>query len=291
MWSIGMYAGSTPFALTPAPGVENPVVSKDDITDVPAEFVADPFMLKREGLWHMFFEVMNRATGQGAIGLAVSPDAARWTYRQIVLTEPFHLSYPYVFDCDGQVYMLPETCTAGAVRLYRAVEFPTRWTLEATLVEGAEYCDPSIFFHHQCWWLFVGLGAPPMRADTLCLYHAPNLTGPWTAHPMNPLVKDDLRLARPAGRMLQHDNRIIRFAQDCHPAYGTRVRAFEITLLTTTAYSERETEHSPILVGGAAAWNRSGMHHLDLHQADAGQWIASVDGWFAARGDPVPVES
>src|SRR4029077_16367514 len=88
IWSIGIYAGKSPLRLAPAPGVRNPVLSARDVTDIPARFVADPFMLHADGLWHMFFEVLTPGSGLGEIGLAPSHDALTWQYRQIVLREP-----------------------------------------------------------------------------------------------------------------------------------------------------------------------------------------------------------
>ena len=275
-----MYEGRSPFRLGPARHVDNPVLSGADVNDIPAEFVADPFLLHRDNTWHMFFEVMDRNTRMGAIGLATSAEGKRWTYRQIVLKEQFHLSYPYVFNWNGEVYMLPETCMARSIRLYKAQEFPTRWSCEGTLLSGEEFCDPSLFSHDGRWWLFAGLGTAPMRADALRLYYATTLTGPWVEHTDSPLIEGDVRAARPAGRVVQVDGKIVRFAQDCYPAYGTCVRAFEITTLTPASYEEHEVEQNPVLAGGTTGWNRSGMHHLDLHRTTTGSWIASVDGWF-----------
>ena len=96
-WSIGIYAGDSPFHLAPAPAALNPVLTKDDIHDVPALFVADPFMISVAGVWHMFFEIFNLQTGKGEIGLATSDDGMVWRYERVVLSEDFHLSYPYVF--------------------------------------------------------------------------------------------------------------------------------------------------------------------------------------------------
>jgi hypothetical protein len=104
-WSIGIYAGNSPFDLSTPDNLKNPVITARDITDVTADFVADPFMIRENNKWHMFFEVMTR---KGEIGLAQSSDGLHWDYRQIVLREPFHLSYPYVFKWNDDYYMIPE---------------------------------------------------------------------------------------------------------------------------------------------------------------------------------------
>jgi len=276
VWSIGIYAGRSPLQLAHAPGARNPVLSAASVTDVPARFVADPFMLPVNGLWHMFFEVLNDRSDRGEIGLATSPDGLAWSYRQIVLSEPFHLSYPYVFRWNQDIYMLPETLGGAAVRLYRAVSFPTRWEHLADLVPGA-HADPSIFFFHGRCWLFTC--PTPYQHDTLALYTADILTSTWTEHPSSPLIAGNASIARPGGRVITHNGQLLRFTQQCSPIYGKQVRAFAITELTPTTYRERELPESPVLTPvGGDQWNASGMHHVDAHPVSDGSWLACVDG-------------
>lgn len=273
MWSISIYNGDSPFTLKPL--VLTPVLTNEHITDIPAEFVADPFMLQNDGTWYMFMEIMNTETKKGEIGLATSNDARAWIYHSSILSEPFHLSYPYVFEFENEFFMVPETLGAAAVCLYTAAEFPSRWSCVARLLEG-RFADPSLFYYNDRWWLFVC--SSPYQHDTLRLYFAPDLTGPWTEHPKSPIVTNDKRRARPAGRVIDFNNRLIRLAQDCVPQYGSSVRAFEIRELTTNNYSEVEIEHSPILKASGNGWNASGMHHIDAHRLRDGSWLACVDG-------------
>lgn len=280
VWSIGIYTGASPFKLSPEPRVSNPVLSRGDVSDVPAAFVADPFMVRVDGLWHMFFEVMNSRSDKGQIGLAVSANGLSWEYRQIVLDEPFHLSYPYVFEWKGEHYMIPETLEPRAVRLYKADSFPTSWRLVGTLIDG-EYADPSIFRFQDRWWLFAC--TTPYQHDTLRLYFADDLLGPWVEHPRSPIIERNDRIARPGGRVLVFDDRVVRFTQDCYPMYGSQVRAFEISPLSPIEYSEREALESPILKGSGNGWNRSAMHTVDLHPTRDGRWIACVDGMRVAN--------
>ncbi len=154
-------------------------------------------MVRAPDGWHMFFEVMNWQTGKGEIGCAFSRDARHWEYRQLVLIEPFHLSYPYVFEWDGDYYMIPETYQARSVRLYRAVAFPTTWRAVATLLHGPYYVDSSVCYYRGLWWLFTD-GSQRMNNDTLRLFYSRTLTGPWHEHPRSPLVRSNAQ--RQTGR-------------------------------------------------------------------------------------------
>lgn len=277
-WSIGIYTGTTPWQIVPADHIINPVLTRHDVTDTQATFVADPFMLSVDGTWYMFFEVMNSKTGKGEIALATSADGFTWKYQQIVLDEPFHLSYPYVFTWDDDYYMIPESWKAGEVRLYRATHFPVQWTFVAPLIENTPLGDCSIYHTGDHWWIFA-LDVRNFDFDTLRLYFAPVLTGPWIEHPKSPIVCGNPHIARPAGRVLVNGDRIIRFAQDCSPKYGLQVFAFEVEELTPELYTERPLVSSAILGGTGSGWNSHGMHHIDAHRLDDGQWIACVDGW------------
>jgi hypothetical protein len=276
-WSIGIYTGPSFRALGAPAAVINPVLSAADVTDVPAKFVADPFMIKKDSTWYMFFEVLHARTGKGVIAVAASADGYRWSYRGVVLEEPFHLSYPYVFAFRDEYYMIPESGQAQSVRLYKAAEFPTRWVMVATLLAGRAYVDSSLVEYAGKWWLFTD--SNPAANDTLSLYVADSPEGPWSEHPRSPVIRGDQHIARPAGRPVVYEGKLFRFAQDDAPAYGIQVWAFEVTELTTVAYDERRVGPVPILGPGIAAWNEKGMHHVDPHQVGDDAWIACVDGW------------
>ncbi len=281
-WAISVYTGDSPLSLTSPPGIPNPVFTGEHVTDCPADFVADPFMVWESDRWWMFYEVFNGATARGEIGLASSPDGFVWQYAGLVLREPFHLSYPYVFRSGEHYYMVPETLGLSAIQLYRAEPFPYRWQPIAKLAEGS-FADSSIFQHNGVWWMFSCTNHA--LHDTLSLYHSPALLGPWIEHPGNPIIQGDRTRARPGGRVTVWNGRLLRFAQDCVPQYGTQVRAFEIEELTPTRYRERELPESPILSPGTG-WNRTGMHHIDPHLRPDGGWIACVDGYYMRDPDP-----
>jgi hypothetical protein len=271
-WAIALYAGDSPTELGPTVPPSRPVLTAADATDLEADFVADPFLFVHDGRWHLFFEVVNRATRRGEIALATSDDGRTWTYDRVVLAEPFHLSYPQVFAWEGKVYMVPESQQAGAVRLYQATAFPHAWTPIATLLHEGLH-DPTLFRHEGRWWMFAS-----EWHHTLRLFAADVLTGPWHEHPQSPVVRNDERYARPAGRVVADaEGRILRFAQDCNGHYGMRVHAFRITRLTPEAYADEMVRES-VVEGSGQGWNALRMHHVDAHRLPDGTWVAAVDG-------------
>jgi len=272
-WSIGIYEGSTPFNLADPDDISNPVLTGKDVMDGDASFVADPFMLFKNGKYSMFFEVFNREANQGDIGYAESTDGKQWEYRKVIIDETFHLSYPYVFEWEDDTYLIPESSMDLSVRLYKAVSFPEKWEYVGNLLSGSRYVDPSIFRHNDQWWLFVSTP----ECDVLNLYSSSELLGEWKPHPMNPIVECDKNIARPGGRVLTHNDRLYRVTQDDSPRYGTQVFAFEITELTEQSYAEILVSGPPLVTMTGKGWNAAGMHHVDLHQM-GDKWMAVVDG-------------
>lgn len=275
-WSVGIYVGKSPVDFA-AENIKNPVLTRRDVLDVRAGFIADPFMIKVEQTWFMFFEVLNQQNRRGEIGLATSVDAVNWKYENIVLAEPFHLSYPYVFSYLNEYYMIPESHEANSIRLYKATKFPQEWNFIGNLLTGSLFLDTSIFRYADKWWLFAETN-PTHKYDTLRLYYAEELLGTWLEHPKSPIVRGNSHIARPGGRIVVTNDQIIRYAQDCNPDYGTQVRAFEITELTTTTYEEREMNGGLVLTPTGSGWNGQGMHNIDPHFIEDGKWIACVDG-------------
>jgi hypothetical protein len=274
-WTIGILEGSSPLELRSPDPDPNPVLSRADVAG-PAAFVADPFLHHREGRWYCFFELLNRSSEKGEIGAASSLDLRSWRYVGTVLDEPFHLSYPYVFEHAGEVYMVPESSADESIRLYRADPFPIGWTLETILLQGRPFKDSSLVRHDGRWWMFSEVSEG--THDTLALFHSAELHGPWIEHPQSPIVRKDPMTARPAGRVVLHEDRLIRFAQDCSAEYGRALRAFVIDVLTPHEYSERSVSSEPIYGPTGLGWNRLRMHTIDPHEISPGHWIACVDG-------------
>lgn len=183
-------------------------------------FYADPFPLQWQDRFFLFVEDYPHATGKAVISVVPFDAAGVPQEPRCVLEEPYHLSYPQVFERDGSIWMLPEASSGGKLVLYRSTEFPDRWIPEAVLIEG-EISDATLLEHGGRLWLFAtdrdGYGS---TSDTLVVFHALRLTGPWTPHVSNPVLIDR-RMARPGGAFIREgDGRICLPVQDGTLGYG-----------------------------------------------------------------------
>lgn len=272
LWSIGIAQGPDPLHLEERVAPSNPVLTWRSYRKPDSAFVADPFLVQGEGEWHLFFELFNTSSGRGEVGVASSRDLSAWHYRQVVLAEPFHLSYPFVFKSGDSFFMMPESRASHSIRLYRATSFPLRWKLEKVLIEG-DYSDPSPVFYQGRWWLFA-CKAP----YSLALFYADSLLGPWHEHPMSPMYTDDKSKSRPAGRPVLFEGKLIRYVQDNREGYGRKVRAMVVDTLTPTEFFEHPAERDPFFGPHGDHWARSGMHHVAPVRLNDGSWVASIDG-------------
>jgi hypothetical protein len=232
-------------------------------------YYADPFLIEKDGKTHLFFEDFNQQLGRGRISHAALADDGTPGAVSVALERPYHLSYPFIFRWQDQIWLMPETGSARSVELYRSEEFPRRWTFHRHLLQGWRAVDGTLHADETGrWWMFVMVSEDAGGAGALFLFMANSPLGPWRPHPANP-VQCDIRHARPGGRLFHHEGKLLRPAQDCSQRYGGALWLMEVTVLTREAYSEipfRRLE--PLDLPG----------NLCLHHRDATQRFVFVDG-------------
>jgi hypothetical protein len=231
---------------------------------------ADPFALEKNGRHFVFFEELPFAAGKAHISMIELQRDGRWSAPVKVLERDYHLSYPFLVELDGNLYMIPETAQNRTIEAYRCVDFPLQWRLERVLLDNVRCVDASLQHSQDRWWMFANLGAEGAEVfdDELCLFHAERLLGDWRPHRRNP-VKSDARCARPAGQPFWRNGALYRPAQICAPRYGAGISLNRVLRLTQHEYAERQVER--ILPGGHGSI--LGLHTLnragDLTVVDA----------------------
>jgi hypothetical protein len=134
--------------------------------------------------------------------------------------------------------MIPETTGNRDVAIYKCVGFPDKWERQATLLSGLELADVTITRHDGLYYLFgVSYDGVGGYSDTLAIYYAQDLFGPWLPHASNPVLIDRAS-ARPAGNFVTIDGKLWRPVQDCTTGYGGGLGLAEIVELTPTTFRQ-----------------------------------------------------
>ena len=187
-----------------------------------------------------------------------------------VLEEPWHLSYPFLIEWGGDIWMIPESSANRDIAIYRATDFPLKWERHAVLLSGVEAADATIIDHDGLLWMFAvtrdGVGG---YSDTLGIWSSKDLFGPWRPHCGNPVLVDD-RTARPAGNMVRRNGQLYRPVQDCRRAYGAALNFMRVTRLDQDGF-EQELEGT--LTSGPA-WPGRRLHTLNYNGR-----LEAIDGF------------
>lgn len=280
IWRVGVVRASA--SAIAAGGLEGREIGWLDLARSYA-FLADPFGLWRDGRLHLFAEAYDYRTRRGVIDHLTLDGELQLTGRRTVLAEPWHLSYPFVFEAEGETWMLPEAHRSGTLTLYRAAGFPERWEPAGRFALDTPAIDATPFRHDGLWWLaYSPDGGQAEKQGRLHLAFAERLTGPWTPHPGNP-VRMDRTSSRPGGTPLTVGGALHLPVQDCSRTYGGAIRLLRIDQLTPERFA---AEAGPAIgAPAAAAPYLDGLHTLaacgpvtliDVKRIDrspAGLWI------------------
>ena len=231
-WNIGTLTGDARSRVT-----------GDTVADVSilgqytrGQYVADPCLFTKDQRQYVFCELYLYSTNKGMISVFEIKNGHA-SQLEVVIEEPFHISYPQVFEYDGSIFCMPESADARQVNLYEATDFPFRWKRVHTLLDNVTAVDSTLLQFENKWWLFFTDGESRRFNTHLHVWYASDLLGDWKPHAGNP-VKIDVRSALSAGQFFWHENCLYRPAQDCSRTYGGQIRINKIVKLTESEFEE-----------------------------------------------------
>jgi hypothetical protein len=238
---------------------------------------ADPFVYAHGGRTFCFIEDLDRRTQRAHITV-LEVKGAQLVELGVALREPFHLSFPFLFEHRGELYMCPESSAAGEIRLYRCTDFPLGWRFEKTLMRNVSAADTMLFERAGRWWMLTNIDESQTgdHCSELYLFSAASpLSDDWRAHPGNPLLVDSMG-GRNGGLVVEGE-RLFRIGQcQSFERYGESLRVYEIKDLSPARYAEELVrEIKPDFRRGVL-----GTHHLSTDGR-----VTAMDhahGFFAA---------
>ena len=237
-------------------------------SEIPARdgFIADPFFWP-ERADKMLCEIYAHGTGLGRLAAVTLGTTGISDVEPVSVPTTGHLSYPFAWAENGEVFCLPEMAASRRQILCRLV--PGQAPAEVCVVsENVAMADPTMMRIDGLYWLaYTDADIDPY--NNLCLMHAQRLEGPWRAHPRNP-VKLDVRSSRPGGTPFRVGDALFRPAQDCSRTYGGALVINRIKACTPTVYQEEAI--------AVLRPDPNGRYPDGLHTLSFGNGLAAIDG-------------
>jgi len=213
------------------------------IKNPPNRFFADPFVITKNHRTICFVEDYCYRQKKAIIAAIEIVDQKQYKLLGPVIQEPFHMSFPYLFEYQNELYMIPETSEANAIRLYKCIEYPLKWEYQKDIMNGVKAVDSMIFEHEGRWWMLSTISTEGNEDDAsqLFAYYSDHpLSDNWIAHKQNPIIFDNT-IARNGGILDIGNSLPVRSRQkQGFNAYGTALTLARITELTPSTYKEEE---------------------------------------------------
>ncbi len=223
-------------------------------------FLADPFLISHKGREICFVEDYSLKKNKGRIS-AIELHDDQYKFLGIVLEENFHMSYPYVFKVDNNVYMIPETHAIGEIRLYKSTKFPERWRLEKILKQNVSAVDTAVFKKNENWFMLTNVCSSGINEHNseLHIFFSKNLISEeWLPiESGNPVIFDSQR-ARNGGFFVS-ENKFYRVNQiHSKGQYGRKFGINLINEINKKRYDEQQTT----VIEPSFFENAIGTHHF-----------------------------
>ncbi|HIP53930.1 MAG TPA: hypothetical protein EYH11_00460 [Sulfurimonas autotrophica] len=206
-------------------------------------FFADPFIITREGRSICYVEDFSYDKQLACITAIEIFEDNSYEILEPVIEESFHMSFPFLLEFEGSLYMIPETSQSNSIRLYKCINFPLKWEYQQDIMDNCSAADTMIFKHEQKWWLFTNMATKnnsDQAAQLFAYYSDHPFSNSWTPHSLNPLVFNS-NFGRNAGLLPVKNSLPVRARQkQDFNMYGASFSLAEISQLTPSTYQEKE---------------------------------------------------
>lgn len=207
---------------------------------------ANPFLIEHEKRIYVFFENYEYSRQKGKVSAGIIEEG-QITGVSDSLDVDYHLSYPFVFKHNNEIFMIPDTGAMKRLDIWKCDAFPNQWSLEKTCFEGVSLRNSSIAQDsNNQFWLFTSIAYGKML-DHDCHLYVFKIDSPMmneiVPHKLNPVVTDS-KSARNAGNIhIDKKGRLIRPSQaNQNGIHGECLNLCHVKKLTLDSYEEEVLE-------------------------------------------------
>ncbi len=205
-------------------------------------YYADPFVWAKDGQTWLFVEEFQYRNCKGRLCCVALDGALRPGEPKEILQLKDHASFPFLFEHEGALYLLPETSVSRSLDLYVCEGLPDRWRLVRRLLFGVDAADTVLFMRDGLWWIITSLRDAPGQGRYLAIYYAHDLlSGTWQPHPINGqrlYEAEPNSSRRNAGNIILDGSTLLRIAQNNPRYYGEATVLMRIEVLTMKEFRE-----------------------------------------------------
>lgn len=197
-------------------------------------WTADPFLFKKDDEYFLFFEMFDRLKRKGLLGCRKVSEKSIGKMH-IIYECDHHMSYPFIYEENETIYIIPECAESGELFRLKCIDFPYKWEKDIVYTKD-HLVDTTPFDYNGKRYYFSERVIKPHTFDRLDVFYESenNLVELSSGNP----VKTDFSTARCAGKLFKYGDMLIRPSQDCSETYGSKLNFNRIVKLSANEYDE-----------------------------------------------------
>lgn len=194
-------------------------------------WIADPFLFEHGNEVYIFAEMYDYLRRRGVIGCAKITKGCVGKWKPVII-EPYHLSYPYIYEKQGEIFIVPESGSNRSLDVYRAVEFPHKWEKYTQLRRGRKLADTTLIESDG-----IQYGITYDVSDT---QHYKVVLLDLEKNADICLEMSNIEKRRPAGKFFGIGDTLYRPAQNCVDGYGKGIVIYRVFENNQNQYDEEQ---------------------------------------------------
>lgn len=209
------------------------------------EWYADPILFEYDSVTYVFMELYDMKENKGCIAYSVLTDEGMSEPKRII-EEKWHMSFPYIFEMDDGLYMLPETNVINSLCFYKCKRFPDKWEMACKIQNERGVSDSIIVKTKNAYYAIT-----PQKKEENGMYTRLVVGKLDVANKRFEINREEFcnynssseysLFTRNGGAPFYEGEKLIRVAQESTPVYyGVALRFFEIKKLERGAFEECE---------------------------------------------------
>lgn len=202
----------------------------------PGFWGADPFLYEWRGEIYLFYELFINKKSKGVIAVS-KYSHGKFTSPQIIIEEPYHMSFPCIFESKGKLFMIPETGMVDTMFLYECISFPYQWKRVKVLLENIKTSDTIVYRDKDGLWVLASI----LKGNACYSY---NMLYRYDETLQNLTLccqqkEEGERGFRNAGYIFKYGNILVRPGQNCEDRqYGKSLYFWRVDNIAKEKYSE-----------------------------------------------------